>query len=102
MRVLALLLVPLLGCSLQMGITSKGAAFQGTLADVRVGWKLGEAGDVHLEQSKEPISEDFAEVLPELVQEAVRVGLACAGLGAAASLVDACPMPIPTEVPVND
>jgi hypothetical protein len=93
MRLLVIALVALTGCSLQMGITNRGAAFQGTLADVRVGWKVGEAGDVHLEQSKEPISEDFAEALPELVARAVQVGMTCAGLGSAAALVDACPIP---------
>jgi len=94
----ALVLCSSLGCTHQMAISNTGFVWQSTLADIRIGYKLGVAGDAQLEQGKDAISRQAAEmieeVLPELVEAAVKAALASAGVGAVGSLLDACPAPL--------
>lgn len=95
MRVLCLLPICLvLGCSHQLGISNTGLVWQSTLMDIRIGYKLGVAGDVQLEQGKDAISpraaEMLEEVVPALVEAAVKAALASAGISAAGSLLDQC------------
>jgi hypothetical protein len=75
-----------------MGISNKGFVWQSTLMDIRIGYKLGAAGDVQLEQGKEAMSPAVAEaleaIIPQLVEAAVKAALASAGIGAVGDLID--------------
>jgi hypothetical protein len=95
---LALVLCTSLGCSHQMAVSNTGFVWQSTLMDLRIGYKLGVADNVQLEQGKEAMSTQAAEmleeILPEIVEAAVRAALVGAGVGAAGSLIEACPVPL--------
>ena len=87
-------------CAFQTAIGQQGFVILGTLGDLRVGWKSSRAGNVEVEASKEQASEHFMEmveeVLPEIVEGAVRAALLCAGVGAvgsAAGALTSCAIP---------
>lgn len=93
-RSLALGLVLITGCKYGLAISNQGFCLQGAAVDVRIGLTYCSAGDVELEHSKEASSEQFMkaaeEVLPQMIDAAVKAALACAGISAVGGLVEAC------------
>ena len=90
----SLILALSLGCTHQMAVSNKGFVWQSTLMDIRIGYKLGAAGDVQLEQGKEAISpaaaEMMEEVIPALVEAAVKAALTSTGLSVGGDLLEKC------------
>ena len=90
----ALVLCTSFDCSHQMAISNKGFAWQAHLLNLRIGYKLVTAAGVQVEQGSEAMSEQMAEVLPVIVEKAVKAALICAGIGAAGQLASgACAVP---------
>jgi hypothetical protein len=62
------------------------------VVDVRIGLTYCKAGDVEIEHSKEAASKQFMgmveEVLPELIDSAVKAALASAGIGALGDILE--------------
>ena len=97
---LALILTSSLGCMSSWAITNTGFCAHLSAFDVRIGLKYCDAGDAELEVSKEAISKQAAEmleeVLPELIESAVRAALLASGVGAIGSAAGCL---IPAAVP---
>lgn len=92
-RLAALLILCLLSCTSDWAKTDQGFAAHLSLLDLRRDQRSAVASDATVDVRKQAISQEFAEALPVLVEKAVRAVLVCAGLGDAASLVDACRIP---------
>jgi hypothetical protein len=88
---LALVLLSNLGCTTSVGISNQGFCGHMTAFDIRIGLKYCSAGDVEVEQSKEAMSKQTAEMLeeiiPQLVEAAVKAALASAGIGAIGDII---------------
>jgi hypothetical protein len=82
------------GCAYRAGCAADGCGIAGELADVRIGAKYVKAGSVVLEKDSRAMSPAFAkaleEVLPAIVEQAVRAALACAGIGAVGAALESC------------
>ena len=88
------LILSSLGCAYRAGCAADGCAIAGELMDVRIGAKYVQAGSVVLEKDSEAVSPQAAkmieEVLPELVEAAVKAALACAGVPVAGMVAGEC------------
>lgn len=95
MAAILAILLSSVGCAYRAGCAADGCAIAGELADVRIGAKHVQAGGVVLDKDSQAMSPAFAEaleeVLPAIVEQAVRAALACAGVGAVGAVV--CPTP---------
>ena len=99
---LALVLCSSLGCKSGIAVSNKGFCAQWALVDVRIGLTYCNAGDVELTHDKEASSEQFMEmaeeVVPDMVNAAVRAALACAGIGVVGGTLGGCDLKPPVEV----
>jgi len=90
-----------LGCASEWARTDEGTCVILTLADVRIVDRGCRASNASLRSEKHAASPEFLDKVEKAVAAGVKIGLACAGLGAASSLVDACKLPLPSgdEIP---